>query len=358
MRKKYNDVWKQNFATFIKRFFDKYGLDYRDFAKKYHWSESTVRYWFIGRNLPQQSGIFNVKEYLFENIHSNSEQDSQIYDQLEKIFIRQDMADLYYSLRKSYPLMNLFAGEILSVMYDITKNKYPTEIYVANGVPSTGRTQVVVFDFDGTLTSAKTNRTTWESLWKNLDYDVKECQDLHLRYDRNEITHAEWCKLTEKKFCERNLHKNTVDDIASKIKLIKGVRKTFQELQKRDIKIYIVSGSILTVIRSVLGNLYQYIDGIKANQFRFSQSGFLTEIIGTKYDFEGKAKFITEIAIELNVAPKDILFVGNSINDRFAYISGARTLCINPKLTDIANRVVWNHCLQTCEDLRDILKFI
>lgn len=112
------------------------------------------------------------------------------------------------------------------------------------------------------------------------------------------------------------------------------------------------------VIRSVIGDLYKYVDGIKANQFRFNQGGFLTEIVGTKYDFEGKAAFITEIALELNVSPKDILFIGNSVNDRFAHISGARTLCINPKLTDPTNRTIWNDCIQTCEDLTEIIKYL
>ena len=105
--------------------------------------------------------------------------------------------------------------------------------------------------------------------------------------------------MTEEKFRERNLHRKTVENLASKIKLMQGTEETFQELQKRDIKIYIVSGSILLVIRSVIGDLYKYVDGIKANQFRFNQGGFLTEIVGTKYDFEGKAAFITEIALEL-----------------------------------------------------------
>ena len=255
-------------------------------------------------------------------------------------------------------MMNQFSGEMLEVCYDIAKNKRSVIIKEHNYAKPTGKTQVVIFDFDGTLTSGKTNRTTWEGLWTSLDYDVKMCQDLHMRYDRNEITHAEWCKLTEEKFRERNLHRKTVENLASKIKLMQGTEETFQELQKRDIKIYIVSGSILLVIRSVIGDLYKYVDGIKANQFRFNQGGFLTEIVGTKYDFEGKAAFITEIALELNVSPKDILFIGNSVNDRFAHISGARTLCINPKLTDPTNRTIWNDCIQTCEDLTEIIKYL
>ena len=346
-------IWR-----FLKRFFDLYDLDYSCFAEKYHWSTSTIRYWFIGRSLPQRRGILNIKEYLSDNIPYDPMRDEQIYEEIKKSFTEREAVSQYYNLRRLYPIMNQFAGEMLTVCYDIAKNKRPVDLRVRNYAESTGKTLVVVFDFDGTLTSGKNNRTTWESLWTSLDYDVKMCQDLHMRYDRNEITHAEWCKLTEEKFRERNLHRKTVENLASKIKLMKGTEETFRELQMRDIKIYIVSGSILLVIRSVIGDLYKYVDGIKANQFRFNQGGFLTEIVGTKYDFEGKTAFITEIALELNISPKDILFVGNSVNDRFAHISGARTLCINPKLTDPTNRTMWNDCIQTCDDLTEIIKYL
>lgn len=357
-RKKDNSIWKKQFGIWLKRFFDEYKLDYYYFAEKYHWSASTVRYWFEGRWLPRQQGIIDIKEYLVDNITCDPQKDNKVYEEIRIFLIGQKAKVLYHKLRILYPMMNQFAGEILNICYDLAKNKYSVDVYGLNDIQPTGRTQVVVFDFDGTLTSGKTNRTTWESLWISLDYDVRMCQELHMRYDRNEISHAEWCKLTEEKFRERNLHRNTVENIASKIKLMKGTRKTFRELQKRDIKIYIVSGSILSVIRLVLGSLYQYVDGIKANQFRYNQSGFLTEIIGTKYDFEGKADFITEIAMELKISPRDILFIGNSVNDRFAYISGARTLCVNPKLTDTTNTLVWNRCIQTCEDLTEIINHL
>ena len=62
-------------------------------------------------------------------------------------------------------MMNQFSGEMLEVCYDIAKNKRSVIIKEHNYAKPTGKTQVVVFDFDGTLTSGKTNRTTWEGLW-------------------------------------------------------------------------------------------------------------------------------------------------------------------------------------------------
>lgn len=114
----------------------------------------------------------------------------------------------------------------------------------------------------------------------------------------------------------------------------------------------------MTVIRSVIRPVYQYVDGIKANEFRFGEDGLLKEIIGTKYDFEGKATYISELSRELKISSRDILFVGNSVNDQFVHISGARTLCINPKLTDVSNLTMWNNCIPTCRDLTEIMEFV
>lgn len=159
-----NADWKKQFGIFLKRFFDKYDLDYSCFAEKYHWSTSTIRYWFIGRSLPQRKGILNIKEYLSNNIPCNSRQDEQIYEEIKNFFAKQEAVSEYYNLRRLYPMMNQFSGEMLEVCYDIAKNKRSVIIKEHNYAKPTGKTQVVVFDFDGTLTSGKTNRTTWEGL--------------------------------------------------------------------------------------------------------------------------------------------------------------------------------------------------
>lgn len=44
MRKKDNLVWKQQFGKFLRRFFDRYNIDYSCLADKYYWSSSTIRY--------------------------------------------------------------------------------------------------------------------------------------------------------------------------------------------------------------------------------------------------------------------------------------------------------------------------
>jgi len=146
--------------------------------------------------------------------------------------------------------------------------------------------------------------------------------------------------------------------MAKKIKLLDGCKDTFVKLRERNVQIYIVSGSILLIIQNVLKGLVQYVDDIKANVLRFSSSGFLTEIIGTKYDFEGKADYIEKVAKANNISPSDVLFVGNSYNDEFAYRSGAKTLCINPKDTNKTDTVIWHDRIEECKNLMQIYEYM
>ena len=230
---------------------------------------------------------------------------------------------------------------------------------------ATGKIQAVVFDFDGTLTNVRaglnsnnTVQTTWESIWVELGYSVQDCRDLHKRFDRKEITHPQWCSITEEKFKQRNLHKDTLLSIAKNIVLLSGCKETFIDLYNQNTNIYVVSGSILTIIQEVLDDIYRYVDDVKANDFKFATTGLLTNIIGTAYDFEGKAKFIHDICMKLKISTKDVLFVGNSHNDEYAYLSGCNTLCINPILTSSTNTKIWHDYIQDCTSLTQILDYI
>jgi hypothetical protein len=56
--------------------------------------------------------------------------------------------------------------------------------------------------------------------------------------------------------------------------------------------------------------------------------------------------------------PYEIMFVGNSKNDDWAYQSGGRTLCINPHDTTFSNSRIWHHTIRSLIDLEEILPYI
>ena len=357
--------WRKAYGTILKKAISIYNLDKKKIISS---DPSAIHHWFNGRNLPNGTSHDKICEEIEKmlreesNPHINNEMINTLNKTLEHLDLKLHDGPESNEIGKFavFWLKKIYSNgkerkEVNKSSSTVNKRKPLEKFALTKIFPETGNTQAVVFDFDGTLTVGNTGRTTWESIWVELGYDVKECIDLHRLFDKGEINHATWCKLTEVKFKERKLNRDMILKISSKIPLIKGCKETFEELHRRSIKIYIVSGSILLIIQNVLKELYHYIDEVKANDFKFSSEGLLTEIIGTKYDFSGKASFIRKVASKMKISAKDILFIGNSYNDKHAYKSGAQTLCINPKETDISNFKVWNDYIKPCENLFEIL---
>ena len=219
-------------------------------------------------------------------------------------------------------------------------------------------TKAIVFDFDGTLTQPQNGETTWEKIWLKLCYEINECAELHQKFSRAKISHKKWCQITKQKFNHQKLNKSILNVISDEINLVDGVNETLKELVNAGINLYICSGSINYVINRVLGTNNEYFEEIKSNKFRFNKDDFLTDIIGTKYDFEGKSDYLKQIAVENDIQPYEILFIGNSLNDEWAHQSGALTLCVNPRLTNPEQDIQWSYSIRTMKNLKQIKDFI
>jgi len=358
------NYWKVSLTKILQAVSSLYSVTPMNIAEN-KFDVTTVRKWMKGTRIPSAAGQKHLINY-FKILAD--ENDSELMYLLMCEQIENCLADVgLSSFREIEKVCDqktsaLITGVLRLCFIKIQNPKQKSyekkDIGKVSDVQRSEKTKAVVFDFDGTLTTGKPNRTTWEELWIALGYDENYCKYYHQQFSDGIIDHPTWCKITEDYFKKRNLHRQTVDSISDQIKLLPGVDEVLKFLYENDMKIYIVSGSILHVIRSVMKENYIYIDGIKANHFFFNINGFLEKIVGTKYDFEGKAKFMIELAEELHISTSEILFVGNSINDEFAYTSGARTLCINPKNTDSSNTTIWNKTILKCTNLNQILQFI
>ncbi len=216
--------------------------------------------------------------------------------------------------------------------------------------------KAVIFDFDGTLTTSRYN--LWKDIWRRLGYDVGEgsyYKSLLHSFMDNKITHSEWCVLTCQAYQDKGFNQEIFYDMVSGISLMNGAVELFKYLTSKGIELHIVSGNILDAIEAVLGDNIDYFLEIKANDFIFDENGKIKEIIGTKYDHEGKATYIKQLCEDKNYDPSEVVFVGNSMNDEWVYQSGARTICINPDETDIGNSTIWNKVIYT-DNLMDIAK--
>lgn len=208
--------------------------------------------------------------------------------------------------------------------------------------------KIVVFDFDGTLTKPRVDSNTWELMWTILGYDVSECEKYHKQFSNNEISHDEWCEITEKMFIKAGCSKQHIREAAQGAQLANDAGEVIMELKSKGIKLYIVSGSIKQYIECILGR----------ELTECFTERMLNGIIGTPYDFEGKARFVNKIIQSTHVSPKDILYVGNSFNDEFIYTTGVETLCINPKNTDFYNDKIWHHFIRRLKSLKEILPYV
>jgi phosphoserine phosphatase len=219
--------------------------------------------------------------------------------------------------------------------------------------------KAIVFDFDGTLSKIKKVgiKSPWELIWLKLEYKISDCKKLYTEFFENRISHEQWCERTFQKFAVKKLTEDDLFDVSKDIELLEGVKDVLEQLKDRGIKLFLVSGSIMNLIKYIWGNdLDFYFDRCEANIFRFKDNK-LVEIKGTNYDFKGKAEFIREICKQQNWSPKEILFIGNSDNDESAKKSGARTLCLNGLLTNPYNKESWDDTYTT-DDFSELYEYI
>ena len=265
------------------------------------------------------------------------------------------------TIRSLEKALNLRKGELTADDDDLLAEKYKNYYLKRKGIHATPmklkNAKIVVFDYDGTLVSPNFSKTTWERIWTELGYSVNDCDYYHRQFSNKQITHEQWCKITEDKFREAGLTKDIMKKIASEMVLIDGCKETLMELKSRDVLLYIVSGSIREIIKEVLGDMVNLFEDISANKFYF-QKGKLSRIVGTEYDFEGKAEYIKQIVNENKINASEVLFVGNSFNDTFVHLSGARTLCINPQNTNYTNSIYWHDYIREVNNLREIIPHV
>ena len=220
--------------------------------------------------------------------------------------------------------------------------------------------KAVIFDFDGTLTQKGEN--LWKAIFKTLGYDVVSNEGEYKTQFRDflsgKINYQEWCDQTCDSYRQRNFTQEMLFDLASKIKLIDGVDKVFKTLYEKDIKICVVSGNFIDVIKYALKDLSNYVSSINANIVEFDNQKVISKIYGTDYDFEGKAKFISRYCKDNNIKPEDVWFVGNGDNDEWAHMSGCHTLCVNPDKTDPNDRQKWHYSIENMQSLVEILPII
>lgn len=221
------------------------------------------------------------------------------------------------------------------------------------------KVKAVIFDFDGTLT--KLSQNVWKQTWSALGYETGEgsyYRQLFAKFLSGEITHSEWIEFTCKAYMERGLDKQTLLDIGSSIEMHDGFEEMLIDLKKKGYSLHIVSGNIGDVVENVLKDKVKYFDSINTNSFKFDEGGKLVDIVGTNYDYQGKADFVNTFITNSGSKASEVTFVGNGDNDEWVYTTGCETICVNPDKTDADNKTIWHNAVKNLTDLRQLLPII
>ena len=215
--------------------------------------------------------------------------------------------------------------------------------------------KTIVFDFDGTLT--KKSNEIWRNIWVKLDaVDIDDM--LYKKYTSGEIDYSGWCEAIEKEYIKLGFNSRILDELISKIEMMDNLEFTLSQLKKEGYELRILSGGIDYVIKSLLKDKIKYFEDIKCTHFIFDDKGFLSKIIDTDSDEEGKGRYISNLIKEKKCDPKDIIFVGNGHNDRFVSSSGCTTICINPNGTNHLDKDIWHLYIENSDNFKDVLDLI
>ena len=215
--------------------------------------------------------------------------------------------------------------------------------------------KTIIFDFDGTLTKNSVNG--WKVFWGICGCDFKESSrynQLFQSYLSGKITHDSWVKLTANVFISKGINVTHLDEVVSGQNVVEDFREVVDFLIEKDFKLHILSGGFKQAIEKTLKDYLIHFDSVNANSLVFDEKGYLKDIIGTPYDFEGKKVFVDKL-IKSGVSATDIYFVGNDINDEWVCKTGCHTICINPDMTDKDNKEVWSGYIENLSDLKSLV---
>lgn len=349
--------WQRLFRSLLAKTCHNYRLRSAGIADKLQCSAEAVNSWRQGRNLPAREIVPLLRDYISSNVRP-CECDRAMRDLVRSSLEDFGSAEDFDALDWCYRDIGQFLG--FAIEYCYHRSKGDRWEFPAASIPfePSGRIRAVAFDFAGTLTQDMPEDSTWYWIWRECKLCRERFIHLHKGVEKGSITWCEYLEGLAAGFGEARLTRARVNELGRKCAFRGRVPETFHELDERNIRIYVVSRSEREFIRGRLGELAMLTEEIRCNYFTYGSDGIVDSIVGTDFDREGKARFVERMARELRISTSDVLFVGNSHNDRFVRATGARTVCVGSRNTSGNDKNYWSERLTFCDDIYEILELI
>ena len=203
------------------------------------------------------------------------------------------------------------------------------------------RYKVAAFDFDGTLLRGKDFEFSWEAVWKGLGFSTNIQKQLKREYRKKSeadpsrsarvAAYQAWCEKACDHFKSRGLTRNQLKEFAQPLELTKNCREALAELRAKGLAVAIISGGINTFLEDTFPDFRDFVDFAFINELLFADTGKLTGVRASSYDFYGKPEALDVVCERVGCNTDETMFVGDHFNDEAIMLKVDKAIAYPPR---------------------------
>jgi phosphoserine phosphatase len=211
------------------------------------------------------------------------------------------------------------------------------------------RFKFVAFDLDGVLVNTF---SSW--VWMHQHFNVNNDKSLYA-YQRGEIDYKEFMRRDIALWLEnkKDMTIGDVEEILSKVAVIKGAKEVVTELKKQNVQTAIISCGIKVLANRIAEEFG--IDFVVANGIVADETGKLTGEGTLEIELADKGKPLRELLEKYGIKKGESAAIGNSYGDAGMFKVCGMGIAFNPE-DDITKETA--DVIVEGDDLREILQYL
>ena len=212
--------------------------------------------------------------------------------------------------------------------------------------------RLIAFDVDGTLVQHPERLVIWQLLNRRYRGDLILSNQRYDDFMAGKFDYETWVQMDVCEWIEAGATREHLLEEVRNLSPIPRARAVVDELKGRGYRLAVISGTLDLVIDEFFPE--HPFDAVFTNRIHFDEIGRLHSWTATRYDMQGKAHALSELADKFGLSLAQCAFVGDHTNDVDAAREAGFSIAFNPKsskLVEVADVVV------QAETLDPILEF-